>query len=58
MSTPKSYELVGCWEDERNELQAKFDAERAVWQKELDSNPAVAEIAAQADKAKKKVGRR
>ena len=55
-STPKTYELVGCWEEEQEALQAKFDAEKAAWQKELEANPAVAKAAAEANKAKKKVG--
>lgn len=55
-STPTTYELVGCWEDEKEALQAKFDAEKAVWQKELESNPDVAKNLAEANKAKKKVG--
>eukprot|EP00752_Nemacystus_decipiens_P002691 g2513.t1 len=51
---PQTYELVGCWKDEREALQAKFDAEKAAWQKELESDPTAAKAAGEANKAKKK----
>jgi len=41
-SAPKTYELVGCWEGEKQELQARFDAERAAREKEVKLSPAVA----------------
>lgn len=39
-----TYKNVKCWQEERQALQTKFDAERQVWQTEIDSNPTCAQF--------------